>query len=499
MYARHILAFLLPFLLLAHSAGAFALTCGAGESIRTVTVGGQAADVCVSSSSPDYSKITSPSSWVGGVISQAGLPKGVTPSKISISGERGRQVKSDLSGVEYSWAVDVSDSLGNRYSRTVSASYKVSRFFQVENPRVVLRVIRAAIEDLGSAWIQANGIASGASVPLDDGHHPLIVHNSSQNVPLPDPTDTYASELVLDLKSGRMVEPPNAGLNKPNPDKIYQRRDYGSGPRCSPSHSRYIVRDRSTFTYPELQRVVIYKPGLNQVSSEFYGEGERPVVPCPAGYDQTITFLGACDKITYPDPPCNYGYICHGNISCTSWVELTYAQVKSFVMSNPDLLNSLISKIGVRDSKFIAYGNSPGDGQEVDWPFDSPVIDWGGFEQPFDGAPLPEGETAVVKPEEKPVSIDWSLLFGSDYANEGQDPPLDAHEVVLPALAGTPWTDRSCPPPRKLSFSIASVSFERDFTFSFVCDWFNRVRPLFLSAGAIFAISIFVRALKEKK
>ncbi len=492
MHVRHFAFGILFGLHLACATGVAPLACGHGESIRTVTVSGQPVDICVSSSVLDYAKVTLPSSWVGGVVSQAALPKGVSASSINISGERGRTVNGDLSGVDYSWEVDITDALGNRYSRTVSAGYQLSRFFAVENPRVVLRVIRAALEDLGSSWIESNGIAPGAAIPLDAGHHPLIVHTASQNVPLADPSDNYPSEPIL--TGGR-------GTNKPNPDKIYQRRPFGTGRQCKPSEARdvwanYSAWDQLPFVVPDAVTAAFYKPSDNQVVAVYHGVGGRPVTPCGEG-DQTILWMAPCTKV---GDPCTYGYVCHALISCASWVELGFVELKQLVLFNPDLLRSLLPKIGVRDSAFLAYGNSPGDGQIVTWPFSRPVLDWVGFEQPFDDAPPYSGVGgSVVKPDEQPVvfDADWSAVFGEDYPDEGADPPLDSHVVDLPLLAGEPWTNRACPQPRVITMSFRGPPFDVSFNFDWACWWLNKIRPIFLSFGAILAIRIFLNALRN--
>jgi hypothetical protein len=168
------------------------------------------------------------------------------------------------------------------------------------------------------------------------------------------------------------------------------------------------------------------------------------------------------------------------------------------VLDQPDLLKALLPKIGVRDSRFVGFGNSPGDGQVVNWPFTSPFVDWDGFAQPFSSISGGSGDGGVVKPVEQPtkVTLDWASVFGSNYADEGVNPPLDAHIVDLPTLAGQPWTDRSCPPPRKLALSVAGKGFETDFDFAWACWWLGRVRPIFMSAGAVAAVAIFVRALR---
>lgn len=491
MHVGHFVVGLLSLLHVVGASGVAPIACGPGEAIRTVVVARESVDVCISSSSLDYSKVTLPSSWVGGVVSQAALPKGVSPAGIKISGERGRQINTDLSSIEYSWQVDITDQLGNRYSRTVSSSYQLSRFFSVENPRVVLRVIRAALEDLGSSWIDENGIAPGSLVPLDSGHHSLMVHTATQNVPLADPSDNYPPEPIL--TSG-------VGINKPNPDKIYQRRVFGSGRQCKAAEARdtwsnYSAWDQLPLVVPDLVTAVFYKPALNQVVAVRHGVGARPVTPCAEG-DQTILWMTACTK---DGDPCTYGYVCHALISCTSWVELGLLDLKQLVLSSPDILRSLLPKIGVRDSAFLAFGNSPGDGQVVTWPFSLPVLDWVGFEQPFDDAPPYSGGGSVVKPDEQPVlfSADWSVLFGKDYPDEGADPPLDSHVVDLPLLAGEPWTNRACPQPRVITMSFGGPPFDVSFNFDWACWWLNKIRPIFLSFGAIVAISIFLRAIKN--
>lgn len=492
MNARYVAFVFLSILYLAYYPRAFAVACGAGAQIKTVTVGVSQFDVCVSSASPDYSRVAFPSAWFAGLVAQSGLPKGVSVSAINIGGELGRVVRTDSTGVDYSWSVDYVDTLGNRYARTVSAAYSLDRFFSSENPRVVLRVVRAALEDLGAVWIDANGFAPGSSLPMDAGHRPFVVNTSAQNSPLADPLDHYPPEPILYRGSG---------INKPNPDKIYARGMYGNGRACLAGEVRDIWSQADMDTWgavvarsPEGVTVDYFKPGVNQVVAVKHGVGGRPVTPCAEG-DQTVLWMTACSK--YGDP-CTYGYVCSVLVSCASWRELTFAEIKSMVASQPDLLKAILPKIGVRDSKFVDFGNSPGDGQVVNWPFTSPVVDWDGFAQPFAPISGGVGGGGVVKPVEQPtkVTLDWSLAFGTDYANEGANPPVAAHVVDLPTLAGQPWTDRSCPPPRKLAFSIAGKSFENDFDFGWACWWLGRVRPIFVSAGAVAAIAIFVRALR---
>lgn len=464
-------------------------SCGLGATIMSYVVAGTIATTCVTVPQVDYSRERFPSSWTEKVTTQANLPKGVVPTEIKIDGEVGRVVKTaPVPAVEISWWAKFKDSLGNQYSRVVTSVSTLASFFAKNTQqRIVIKAVEMALIELGDAWMSENGIVPGHKVPSDSPRQVVAADSDRQNVPYLDPAPAASPS-----------EAPGAtGLNSPNPDRIYEKSKLGTGPDCARNPSAawpnaWLDWSQASRYQTPGTTVNYYKP--TQVVEVTYKTAQpMPVPQAPVGYTQT-----AFNKTTT-----TYDATLTRQVSCPIYKEIRQGDLYGKVAAKPDLVRAVAPKSAVTENPAVA--SIPGDGIPATWPMRSPSIDWPSVRAPWEpnpnsgdpNAPTPDGVTKP-DPETSPTlaKLDFSDAFGS-YGDPGPDPRLPTEVFELPSIMGDRWSDGTCPQPHQLDFRIFGREFTVSIDYKWICIVLAFLRPIFLAAGALMAIAIFVDALRR--
>lgn len=488
--ARLTKSFLVVAVAFGSSAALAQTTCGVGATIMSYVVAGTIATTCVSVPQVDYSREKFPASWTEKVTTQANLPKGVTPTEIKIDGEVGRVVKTaPTPAVEISWWAKFKDSLGNQYSRIVTSVSTVASFFaRAPFQRVAIKAIEIALLELGDSWMSEHGIVPGSKVPIDSPRQVLPADADKQNAAFPDPAPLSAP-----------VEAPGAGgVNMPNPDKIYEKAVYGTGPGCVKTAAASWPTSWLDWTkasqYQRPGTVVNYYKAANQVVEVTYRTNlPMPVPAAPAGYVQTA----------FNKTATTYDATLSRQVNCPVYREIRQSDLYGRVAAQPDLIKAVAPKIGVKDN--AASSPVSGDRQPVSWPMRDPAVDWEDIRAPWDPNPNAADPTipptdGVTKPDPEStppaVKLDFTDAFGN-FGDPAPDPRLPTEVFSFGDMLGVRWADGTCPRPHQLDFKIFGDSFTTSIDYKWICIVLAFLRPIFIAAGALLAIGIFVDALKK--